>query len=112
MDQMFCSLCKNVKKAQPLDEKDLAFGKYVKLIRALGFSKHTEKLGVCDSCMDRYYKIRAGHQKKMITYGTMGVVLGFAYLYLTSNILIALIVVLFMMGLSLFSYCPPLKSKD
>ena len=111
MGKMLCSLCGNVSDAQALDMQDFVFGNYVRLVRKLGISKHKGELGICNSCMERYKKYREQHQKRIVLYGTLAVVLGVVYLYLTLNLLVTLAIVLMFLGLSSFSYCPPLKNK-
>jgi len=111
MGKMLCSLCGNVSDAQALDLEDVVFGNYVKLMRRFGLSKHTGDIGICGSCMEKYERYRKLHQKRMILYGSLAVVFGVGYLCLTYNILITLFIVLLFLGLSLFSYCPPLQDK-
>jgi hypothetical protein len=111
MVKLYCSLCKKKKEATPLDMEDVFFGNYVKFMRAIGFSKHTEKLGICKKDMSDYKKMRLAHQNKIVFYGLLAVIFGILYLYFSNSILFSVLVALFVFGLSLFSYCPPLKKN-
>jgi hypothetical protein len=112
MAKMLCSLCKNVKNAEPLDMEDAIFGIYVKLMRATGLSKQTGPLGVCKDCMAAYTKMQAVYNKKIAFYGVLGMVLAIVYFYLTSNVLASLLIGAFALSLALIHYCPPLKGGD
>ncbi|MBU1166626.1 hypothetical protein KKF81_06740 [Candidatus Micrarchaeota archaeon] len=109
MKEIRCSLCNTVKNSIPLDMNDLVFGNYVRIMRKAGISKHNDNLGVCPDCKTTYDKMNKEYQKKKMIYLTIGLGAGLLYLYFTSNILASLIIFLFVFGLSVFSYCPPLK---
>jgi hypothetical protein len=111
MERMTCSLCGKKKESAELDMDDFVFGNYVKFMRGLGLSSHKGALGICKDDMADYQKIKKNHQSKMVLYGTLAVVFSIIYLYFTSNIIVSMIVILFVFGMSIFSYAPPLKKS-
>ena len=112
MARIFCSLCKSVKEAEPLDMDDFAFSKYVRLMRALRISKHKGKIGVCPDCMAQYGKMQADFRKSLTLYGIAGAVFAITYFYFTSNFLISLLIGMLAFSLSVFHYCPPMKKRS
>lgn len=109
MVKMMCSLCKKEKKARPLDMDDLLFGSYVKLMRSLRLSKHTNPLGVCAECMPAYMEMQARYQQKIMFYGMLGFVFAAAYFYFTNNFIASLVIGAFVFSMAILNYCPPLK---
>ncbi len=109
MKKITCSLCGKTKAAKPLDSDDLLFSAYIRLSRRLGRSKHNGKVGICKGCMKDYERMLAGYQKKKITYFVIAVVFALLYFYFTGNALVSLLLGVFIVALSLLSYCPPLK---
>ena len=112
MAKLKCSLCGNVKEAEPLDMDDIVFGTYVKAMRRFGLSKSKGGLGICSSCMENYKKIAQNFQGKLMTYGFLAILFSVVYFYLTNNVLVSVLVALILFSFSLFSYCPPLKRKE
>lgn len=111
MRKIMCSLCRKTGSAARLDMDDPLFGSYVRVVRRLGLSRHTEDPGICGACMPKYLSIKAAYARKKLFYGALAVAFLFAYAYLTGNLLMALLLSLFICSLSLVSYCPPLKEE-
>jgi len=109
MAEIFCSLCRLMKEAQPLDMDDPLFSSYVRIMRKLGKSRHSGALGICPGCMPAYTKMESGFRKNVILYGALGLIFAIAYSIFTGAILLSLLIGLFFFSLALFSYCPPLK---
>ena len=110
MGELLCSLCGKKVNARALDMDDIVFGNYVRLMRKIGISSHHVRLGICTACMPGYLKMQSTHQKNMMQYFILGVVFAAIYLVLTGSILSALIIAVSLSALSIFSYCPPLKT--
>ena len=104
-----CSLCGKKKKTVPLDMEDLVFGSYVRLMRRLKLAKHSGDLGICKACMKKYLQMKKTHNSKIVLYSVAAVIFASLYFYFTGNIIFSIIMGLFILSWSSFSYCPPLK---
>jgi hypothetical protein len=110
MKELPCSLCSKKKKAAPLDMNDPIFGSYVKFMRRIGLSDKKENLGICNDCMPQYLQMEKEFKTKLINHSVIGIIIFGLFAYFTENIIIGALTGLFVIGLSLFSYCPPLKN--
>lgn len=108
MADLRCSFCSKVGKARPLNMSDPIFGNYVRLMRRLKISSYKGPLGICEKCMPEYKKMQLAFQKKLITYTIAAIVLSVIYFRFTGNVLASMIIAVFIISLSLISYCPPL----
>jgi len=108
--KMRCSLCRGIKEGYPLDMEDPVFGTYARIMRRSSLAKTTgeAELGICKKCMPAYRKMEAEYRKKLVMNAMAAVLLGGAYLLLTSNIAISVLIAAVVISLSLLSYCPPL----
>jgi hypothetical protein len=88
------------------------FAIYIYILRSLGISKHTEKLGICSDCMEKYLLMQNEYKKKQITYGVFGIIIAAAYFSLTSNIFSSMLIAAILFSFSLFSYCPALAESE
>ena len=106
-----CSLCGKQKKVVPLDMEDPVFGRYVSLMRRLKLAKHKGNLGICKGCMKRYLMMRKTHNSKIVLYTVAAIIFASLYFYFTGNLFISIIMALFVISMSVFSYCPPLEGE-
>ncbi|MBN1169846.1 hypothetical protein JXA56_02385 [Candidatus Micrarchaeota archaeon] len=104
-----CSLCGKKKKTVPLDMEDPVFGAYVRLMRKLKLSKHSGDLGICKNCMKMYLLMKRTHNSKIVLYSVAAAISAIVYFYFTGNIFFSIIIGIFIVSWSVFSYCPPLR---